>query len=213
MGEDSPHSRLLTPEAAEAIISASGLLLLSRKRRGLERAIEKAMLNFLLSREVAQTSLVPSRDAKRARAAASALDKALGLLEERPGLPAGDLMAWAGFEADEVEGRAGGRPSGFERAANAVEQIGWLRDQIQKWAVRTQNSPRTRSGRIPIADARHEAVWALAPAYQRAFGRPMAASRGGPAARFLRAFFAVCGDRPHATTLVTLLRDVRRTDV
>ena len=115
----SPAFRL-TPEQKDRIIDAPCLEVLPRRKRRLEKAIDNAARSGFLVDLLHRTRLVPSRDARKARAATSAIDRALELLEERPGLADGSLMAWAGNIADEdpEQTPAPGEPVGFERATN-----------------------------------------------------------------------------------------------
>jgi len=197
----------------KAILAAPGLEFTPWGRRPLATAIEKAAWWFRLYRSLDEPRLVPSRDARRAHRVASALDKALATLTDEQGLLAVDLIAWAGFEADEAEPPAPGAPSGFERANRTVHGIRWLRDQLQSWSRRTRTAPAGKRGPLDRSARRRAAIAILAPAYDRAFGRPMGLGREGPAIRFLRAFFKEIGDRPHATTLLKLIRAVRRDSV
>jgi hypothetical protein len=214
---DSPHPPLIAAEDLKVILAAPGLRLERRDRRTLRLAVKRASERYLLYRDIASTRLVPARDARRLRAAASALDKALSRLrddhvfkEDGIVIARSDLMAWAGDEEDRITPRKKGAPSGFERATNAVEEILWLRDRLQAAAGRVGASRGNPAGRPNVADSRREAVVILAPAYQKAFGKPMGTGRVGPAVRFLNAFFGALGDHPHAATLVKLIRSVRR---
>jgi hypothetical protein len=214
---DSPHRPLIAAKDLEVILAAPGLRFEPRGRQTLRRAVKRASERYLLYREIASTRLVPARDARRLRAAASALDKALEHLRDNhlfkeEGIVIGqsDLMTWAGDEAERIIPRAEGAPSGFERATNAVEEILRLRDLLQAAAPRVGASPGNPASRPSVSDSRREAVAILAPAYQKAFGRPMGAGREGPAVRFLKAFFRALGDHPHAATLVEFIRSLRR---
>ncbi len=140
----------------QPILDAPALAFRRNGKQQLARAIGEAAWWFRLHQDIEQSRLVPSRDARRARAAASALDQVFELLTEE-NIPRDDLMAWAGFEADEENPPAPGAPSGFERAANVVEQIRWLRDRLQSWARRTQTLPPGRSGRRDLTGARLKA--------------------------------------------------------
>ena len=195
----------------QPILDAPGLAFRRNGKKQLARAIGDAAWWLKIHQVAERSRWVPSRDAKHARAAASALDRALKLLTEGK-IPRGDLMAWAGDEADEQNPPASGAPSGFERAANVVEQICWLRDLLHAWARRTQSAPQGTPGRPDLTAGRLEAIEILAPAYKRAFGRRMARGRKGPTIRFLRAFFGEFGDRPHAATLVQIIRTAQRSE-
>jgi hypothetical protein len=133
------------------------------------------------------------------------LKTAIERLTDDDGLPAGQLMAWAGFD----DGDSDRRPSGFERASQAVYEMIWLRDRLQAWAARTARSSGGNKGRRSLEAARGDVVAILSPAYAKYFGRPMGRGRSGPAMRFLQAFFRSVDDHPHEATLVKLIRSIR----
>lgn len=203
-------------ETLQPILDAPGLKFRKNGRQRLATAIGEAAAWFVVHRATEQGRIVPSLDAPRVRDVAAVLDRAardleraLGLLTDEDGIAVGELMAWAGFEEDERNPPTRGRASGFERAERTVEEMQWLRDRLQAWSERTEAAPASRPGRPDFSSSRLEAIRILAPAYARAFGKPMGSGREGPTIRFLCAFFAALDDRPHPATLVRLIHAAR----
>ncbi len=196
----------------DRILDSTKLKFQENGRQVLGNAIWKATWRFALHRRLKLTAITPWLDARRVRAAAAALDdaitpfnRAIDLLTDKRDLPSGELMAWAGSESDSIEQSCDRSGFGFKRASGAVDEMMWLRDQLQSWAKRTQQAAGSKGGRPSLMQARAEAVAILSPAYKQAFARRMGATRTGPAARLLKSFFDACGDKPHEDTIVKII--------
>jgi len=211
---DGEHGPLIPDDLLKGILDAPRLPF--RSRDVLADAVHEAAQLYLIARDAEQASLSPSRDAQRAKTAASGLDgavRALSLLTD-------ELLAWAGYQAEEEEPRDEGACSGFEEADRARDDVErartsmvWLRDKLRAWARQTQESPGGKGGRPSRRGSRLVAVEILMPAFEKAFGQPMGASRGGPAARLLEAFFAAFRRSPGEDAILALIRSAKENSV
>ncbi len=214
---DIPGRNPLDEDLLDSIMEAPGprVKLKPQAKRELADAIEKVAWFTGLSWHITSKKWAPARTAKETRAVITSLETAIErsveLLTDDRGVPQMDFIARAGFEAERADPDEYQAISGIERARNCVEEMQWLQKQLRLWEKRTRKSVSGTPGRAARRSMRLEATRLLLHVYEKAYGRAPGISSGGPATRFLRAFFVGCGDVISNDTIASLIRDTQRT--
>lgn len=199
---DTPRTPL-EDEAFSRIVDATRLprptrTKLSRLRAELERLGTLWRIHNTLG-----PPLRPAREARRMRGIAShaaRLDEALDF----------GALASLGDVIEMERGAVGdSEPSGFELVESDSEAVRRIM-RLAQTRARSLDAMKNRAPPRRSQDTmRRETVRALARAFERAFGRPVGASRNGPGVRFVHAFFATYGRRVPERTVERWVRETR----
>lgn len=207
----------LSGSQLDAVLGAPGLAIRVDQEQWAREQVVVAAREYRLARHLDTTRLLPFEDAKRARNAASAVDRALGTLTDDGGILRGDFMVWVGDAALRASGPPDGTATHAERAGRVVEalsdlapELEWLRDHLQN-ASRLLAGENSVPGARSLREARQLAIERLVRVFREIYGKRMGRGLSGPGQSFVAAFFQAVepsnpANHPSNSTVRDLIR-------